>query len=257
MLLAELRKAVTLPAVWAGGAVALLGSLAITWINAGYVRSAVAAGTPERVAGTSPIETAFAAAPLGTVGAVVIGVVLVSSEYTAHTAELGGGRQITATLTAVPRRAALLAAKATAAVLLTVVVAALTLPASVALARAVIGEAGTETVEVGDAVVRCLSMALYWTLMGLLALSITVLTRSGALPLLVLVVNSSLVSVPYLLTRVTPLANWLPDMAGRALFGGFEPEEGWLDPVPGALVMAAWAVAGLVVAAVVMRRRDA
>ncbi|RGC65251.1 ABC-2 family transporter protein [Micromonospora sp. MW-13] len=254
---AELRKATTLPAVWAGIAVALFGSAAITLINAFSTRAALDAGHPEARAFTSPFETAFAAMPLGTVGAVVIGVVIFSSEYTAHSVEVGGGRQITATLAAIPHRHTVLAAKATVTILLVVILAAITMPVTVGIARLVIGSAGAETVPLDDAVERCLGGAVYWALTGLIALAITVLTRSGIIPLIVLIVSNSLVSVSLLLTNLTPLAHWLPDMAGRRLFGGLHTVEGGLDALPGALVMTGWAILLLTIAAVVLRRRDA
>lgn len=256
-LLAELHKCLTLPAVWAGAAVAMLGSIALTVLNATTSRSALASGHPEMLADSSPFETAFAAMPLGTVGAVVIGVVVMGSEYTANSPDAGGGRQIGTTLTAAPRRIGLLLAKAGAVVVLVVGIAAVTLPTTVLIARLLMGDLAVEHVAVDAAVTRCLGGTLYWTLTGLIALAITTLTRSGVIPLIVLVMNSSLVSFSLLLTNVTPLAHWLPDMAGRRLFDGPYTLEGGLDAGPGALVMAGWTVALLAVAALVLRRRDA
>lgn len=254
---AELHKTVTLPAVWAGAGVALLGSTVITLLNAFGVRAALEAGQLSRVAFTSPFEAAFAAMPIGVVGAVVVGVVAMSSEYTANSTDVGGGRQISATLTATPRRARVLVTKAIAVALSVGAVTAVTMPVTIGVARAVIGDAGAETVTLGEAVTRCLGGTLYSTLMGLIAFAITVLTRSGIVPLIVLIVNSSLVSVSLLLTRLTPLAHWLPDLAGRRLFGGVSTVEGGLDAVAGGLVMSAWTLALLLVAGFVFARRDA
>ncbi|GAA3224993.1 hypothetical protein GCM10010488_27650 [Oerskovia jenensis] len=257
MFAAELHKAVTLPAVWVGAAVAVLGTAALTLLNSVGVRDALVAGRPEDAGYGSAFDTAFASMPIGTVGAVVIGVVAMSSEFTANSPDAGGGRQIGTTLVAVPRRVGALLAKAAVVVLLVLATAAVAIPASVALAETIIGEAATSTVAVDEAVGRCLGAALYWTLTALLALSVTVFTRSGVVPLLVLVVNSSLVSVSLLLTNLTPLAHWLPDMAGRRLFGDVDTVTGGLAAVPGALVMTGWAVALLVVATAVFSRRDA
>jgi hypothetical protein len=254
---AELRKAATLPAAWAGAAVILLGSLALTLLNASATRAAIDAGEPELRADTSPFETAFAAMPLGTVGAVVIGVVVIGSEYTAAAADVGGGRQIAATLVAMPHRTRLLLAKALVVVLAVSAAAALTLPLTTWVAATVIGDGAVETVTTQDAVRRCLGGALYWLLTALIAFAITALARSGVIPLLVLIVNSSLVSFSLLLTNITPLAHWLPDMAGRRLFDGPYTVEGGLDAGPGAVVMAGWTVALLAIAAIVFRRRDA
>ncbi|MFD2795936.1 ABC transporter permease [Promicromonospora vindobonensis] len=254
---AELRKAATLPASWVAVAVTLLGSAGVTALNAFAARSALGSGAQQDGEFFSAFGTAYAAVPLGTVGAVVLGVVVMSSEYTANSTDAGSGRQITTTLAAVPRRPRLLAAKALTVVLLVMATAAVTIPTGVGVACLIIGEGAPETVTLGDALVRSLGATLYWTLTGLIALAVTVLARSGIIPLVVLITNSSLVSFSLLLTNVTPLAHWLPDMAGRRLFGGLSTVEGGLDAAPGALVMAAWTVGLLAVAGVVLSRRDA
>lgn len=256
-LLAELLKTATLRATWASVAVTVLGSAGIAVLNAVSTRSALEAGEPHTRAFLSPFETAYAGMPFGVAGAIVLGVVTISSEYTANSADAGGGRQITATLAAVPHRVGLLAVKAFTVVLLVTATAAVTVLVCAGVARVVIGDAAAETVTLGEALTRSLGAALFWTLMGLMALAVTTLTRSGVLPLLVFVANSSLVSFSLLLTKLTPLAHWLPDMAGRRLFGGLSMVEGGPDAVPGALVMGAWAAGLLAVAAVVLARRDA
>lgn len=257
-IVTELRKTATLPGAWAGMAVAVLGSVALTILNAVTVRGAVTSGQPERVADTSPFETAFAMMPLGTVGAVVIGVVTMSSEYTAASTDTSGGRQITTTLTAIPGRLRLLTAKALSVIALVTAIAIVAVPLSVLVARVIIGDAGTETVSIDHAVRRWAGGALYWTLTGLIAFAITVLARSGIIPLIILIANSSVVSFSLLLTNLTPAAHWLPDMAGRNLFGF--PEDsvvpGGLEPIPGSIVMACWTIALLIVAGIVFRRRD-
>ncbi|WP_298130030.1 hypothetical protein [Micropruina sp.] len=254
---AELSKCLTLPGGRAGIAVAMLGSIALTVLNAMTARRALASGQPELIASASPFETAFAAMPLGTVGAVVLGVIAIGSEYTPNSPDAGGGRQIGTTLTALPQRIGLLSAKAVAVVLLVVGIAAVTLPVSIGVARLIVGEFAVESVSVAEAVVRCLGGTLYWTLTGLMALAITTLTRSATVPLIVLIMNNSLVSFSLLLTNLTSLAHWLPDLAGRRLFTGIDTVDGGLDAVPGAWVMAAWTVALLLVAGAVLRRRDA
>ncbi|MGW6275864.1 hypothetical protein [Kribbella sp. NPDC055071] len=91
---------------------------------------------------------------------------------------------------------------------------------------------------------------------GLIGLAVTVMIRNGLVPLIVMIVNSSVVSVSLLLSKLTPLALWLPDMAGRRLFG---PSQigGGLGAVPGGFVMAGWALAFCAAAAVVFAPRDA
>ncbi|MFC9692321.1 hypothetical protein ACFTSF_27490 [Kribbella sp. NPDC056951] len=239
-LRAELRKASTLPAVRAGLAVTLFGSIAITALNAGHATG-------------SAFDTAFASMPLGTVGAVVIGVVAFSSEYTANNADAGGGRQIITTLTVTPRRVQVLATKIVAIVLLIVASAVVTLPVTTGVAHLLVDTTAPATNIVG----RSAGGTLYWVLSGLLGFAITIILRNGVIPLIVLIVNSSLASVSLLLSKLTPLAHYLPDMAGRRLFGGVRTVEGGLDAVPGGLVMTAWAVLFCIAAGFVFIRRDA
>lgn len=258
MVAAELRKTAILPASLAAVAVAALGSLAITLLNAFGVRDAIDSGQLDTVGYTSPVEVAFAAVPLGTVGAVILGVVAMSSEYTANSPDAGGGRQVTTTLTATPQRLTLLTAKACSVTLLVLAIAAVTIPACLAAAHLIIGETATSD-DVGDTIGRSAGAALYWALTALIALAITTLTRSGIIPLIILIANSSLVSVSLLLTNLTPLAYYLPDVAGTPLFaretwGNFEDA---LDPLTGGLVMTAWALGLLTIAATSFTRRDA
>lgn len=254
---AELRKTATLPAALAAVAVAGPVTLAITLLNAFAVRDAVQSGQPWVVGYTSPVEVAFSAAPLGTVGAVILGVVAISSEYTATSSDAGGGRPITATLTGTPQRLAVLTAKAAAVVVLVAALAAVTLPTSLWLAYLVVGGAPAPD-GLDELVARSAGAALYWVLMGLIAMAVTVLTRSGILPLVVLITNSSLVSVSLLLIPLTPLARYLPDLAGIRLFAGdWIAVDDPLDPVTGGLVMAGWAGGLLAVSAIVFHRRDA
>jgi ABC-2 type transport system permease protein len=255
---AELRKTATLPATLVAVAVGALGMAGITLLNAFSVRDALRGGRPGLVAYTSPAEAVFSAVPLGTVGAVILGVVAISSEYTTNSVDAGGGRQITATLTATPRRLAVIATKAITTVLLVAATAAVTIPGCLALAHLVIGTAATASENLGDMVARSLGAGLYWTLTALIALGLTALTRSGIIPLLVLIANSSLVSISLLLTKLTPLARYLPDLAGIRLFARDNiAVRSPLDPLTGGLVMAAWAVGLLAISATVFIRRDA
>src|SRR5699024_3755652 len=98
VLRAEVAKAATLPATSVAVAVTVLGCLGPTVLNALYSRDLMESGAALVPADTSPVEAAYAACPLGTVGAIVLGVVAISSEYTSNSTDAGGGRQISATL---------------------------------------------------------------------------------------------------------------------------------------------------------------
>jgi hypothetical protein len=217
---AELSKAIALPAVWAGLALTVLGCTALEVLTAGRGEAT----------GTESL-------PLGTVGAVVIGVVAISSEYTTNSADAGGGRQITTTLTTIPSRARVLLAKANTITLLIVLSAVLTMPISIGIAR----PSGSAS----EVLTSCLGATLYWVFSGLLGFAVAVILRNGVVPLILL------------LTKITPLAHWLPDLAGRRLFGGVRTVDGGLDAVPGGFVMAGWAVLLCLLAGFVFARRDA
>lgn len=197
------------------------------------------------------------AVPAGTVGAVVLGVVSVSSEYGATGAAAGTGRQITATLLAVPRRGRVVASKALAVAALVVGTALVAVPACLLLAEATTGAPPAPT-SVPDMLGQVAGTAVHWTLMAALAQAITLLSRSGIVPLVVLVANSSVLSVSFLLSRATDAARFLPDLAGARLFGpGPLAVPDPLDALPGGLVMAAWALGLLLIAARVFARRPA
>lgn len=256
-VVAELRKAITLPATWIAAAVAVLGCSALTLLNALAGRGAIASGSPEQFVFSTAFDTAYAATPLGTVAAVVIGVVTMSSEYTPTAVEAGGARQVSTTLLALPHRVGLLLAKAAAVTVLILAVAAVTIPLGAGLAHLVLAGTLTETTPVGEMLARSGGAAAYWSLMGLMALSVTVFSRSGLIPLVVFILNGSVVSLALLLTHLTPLAFWLPDLAGSRLFGGVTVVDGAPALVPGALAMAAWALALLGAATLAFTRRDA
>lgn len=231
---AEWRKALALPATLIALAVAVAGPLAL------------AALTASQDATDSAAEAALAASPLLTIGAIVIGVVTAGSEYSA-------GRPVAVTFAVMPRRAVVLVAKAVVVTGLVLAASAVAMPGAFLVARAAGGGPG-ET-EPG----RWLGVAVYAVLIALIALGITTLTRSTVVPLIVLVANGTVVSLAFLLYQVTPLALYLPDLAGMRMLAGDEQIaiDDALAPLPGGLVMAAWTVALLAVAAAVQHRRDA
>ncbi|PZG47355.1 ABC transporter permease [Spongiactinospora gelatinilytica] len=241
-LAAELAKLASLPAAWVAAATGVL------------VPSAVAAMTARGGPVPGGEDIGYQELAFGVLGAIVLGVVAISSEYVTESAESGGGRQITTSLTAVPSRTRFLLAKmgavAIGGALLAVVAAAATMG---------VVQAGAQTPPLGAGdVPRLAGVVCYWALTALLAFGVTVLTRHGVVPLALFIVNTSVVSVTYLLTKITLLANYLPDMAGVRMFIRRLPDNDVeIAPLTAGLVMAAWVAALLVVATVVFTRRDA
>jgi hypothetical protein len=104
---------------------------------------------------------------------------------------------------------------------------------------------------------RVPGVVVYWVLTALLAFGITLLTRNGIVPLVVLILNTSVVTVTFLLTKITTLAVYFPDMAGLRMFIIEMDLPVHLSPVAGGAVMAAWVAVLLAVGVAVFRRRDA
>jgi len=99
---------------------------------------------------------------------------------------------------------------------------------------------------------RLIGAVCYWVLTALLAMGITLITRSGIIPLAILIINSSLVSFSFILSKVTPLAYYLPDRAGADMF----MLDRYSPPLTGGLVMLAWVVVIFGAAAILFLRRD-
>ncbi|MMZ67668.1 hypothetical protein D1872_302760 [compost metagenome] len=69
-----------------------------------------------------------------------------------------------------------------------------------------------------------------------------------------LIINTSVVSFSFLLSKVTKLALYLPDRAGLEMF--MFMSDRFLTPFTGGLVMLAWVIVLFIVAAIVFLRRD-
>jgi hypothetical protein len=244
---AEVRKLLGLPTAWAGLVLGSLLAPLVVLLNAPYTRRAVADGT---IADTS--DLGLQDLGIGLIGPMVLGVVIISSEYTNTGHDAPRARQLTATLTSMPGRLHLLAAKAAALVLVAAAQAALVATATLTLTQVLHGS----YVPV-PAAGRIAAAVLYWTLIALLSFAITLITRNGIVPLTFLIVNSTVVSVSYLLTKVTDLAAYLPDIVGPQMFLQTSDFDVRIAPVTAGLVMTAWIAALLAVGGYLFHRRDA
>lgn len=234
---AEIAKLAGLPSCWLGATLAAFGGPSL-----GFALR----GTPS-VSGNRGFDELM----IGLVGVVVLAVAAAGSEYSADSALMSGhatgSRQMVTSLLAVPRRGRVLAAKAVAVTVTTLGLAVVAVPLTMLVTRGGLDR---------DLAGRYVGVSLYWVLMALLALAIAALARGVVVPMVALLANMTLVSVTFLLTRLTTLAYYLPDMAGAHLFarnGLFEQ----FSPVTGGLVMAAWTAVLLVAAGVTFDRRDA
>ncbi len=241
---AELRKLFGLPTAWVGLVLGLIAAPALVFVNAPGVRRAIESG--------EIADLGYENLGIGLLGALILGVVTVSSEYTSTGDDSPGAHQMTATLLAMPRRTRLLVAKGMALALVVAVQGALTASAAVLLTEVVLPEYAPPF-----APDRIAAAALYWTLLALLAYAVTLIFRNGVITLTVFIVNSTVVSVSYLLTKLTPWAAYLPDIVGAHMFLRGDATGVRIAPLTAGLVMTAWVAALLAVAGYLFHRRPA
>lgn len=246
LIRAELRKLLGLPTAVVGLVLGVLIAPLLVLVNAPATRASLADGTLG-----DPTDLGFRNLGIGLLGALILGVVSVSSEFTATADDVPGDRQLRATLTAVPRRVRLLIAKGSALVLVVAAQGVITATATLALTEVVHGD----TVPAPSAA-RVAGAILYWVLTALLAFAITLIARNGVITLTVLILNSSVVSVSYLLYKLTPLAAYLPDIVGPHMFIRGMDLAVRIPPVTAGLVMTVWVAAFLALAAWLFQRRD-
>ncbi|GID30825.1 hypothetical protein C8E87_6853 [Paractinoplanes brasiliensis] len=247
MIGAELRKLLGLPTAWVGLVLGLIAAPALVFVNAPALRRQADAG---RLLDTA--DLGYHNLGIGLLGALILGVVTVSSEYTSTGDDAPGARQMTSTLLAMPSRHRLLAAKGVALTLVVAAQGTLTAAATVWLTGLVMPGLAPpfSPVRVGAAV-------LYWVLLALLAYAITLIFRNGIITLTLFIANSAVVSVSYLLTKLTPLAAYLPDIVGAHMFLRSHPDAVTIPPLTAGLVMTTWVAALLAVALFVFHRRAA
>jgi ABC-2 type transport system permease protein len=228
-LTAELAKLRTLRAVVA----TLLGTVAA----AALLAAALAAANDGRGDG---IAITLETIPILQIGIILVGVLAASCEY--------AGGQIHTTLIAVPNRVRAFAAKALAYLVVATVTSAAAVAVALVTARAALSS--ELAAPPGWAVVGA---AGYLVMIGLLALTLTVLLRSLVAPLAGILTVVLIVSP--VLRGITEHARWLPDQAGRLLY--LPDTDPVLEPGTAALVLLAWTAALTAAALVAFTMRDA
>ncbi|MPV35637.1 ABC transporter permease family protein [Georgenia subflava] len=240
----RMRSTVTSLAVAAFLLVAIAAALAIGVVVQG-------AEGLDAAPGANPATAAFNGVSTAAWAVAVLGVIAVTGEFASHS--------VATTFSAVPNRGLVVAAKA---LVLGAVTLAVMLPAMVitfVTAQLILARAGV-TMSLLDAGVlqAVVGAAVYLTVVALLGAAVGWLIRStvGAYMFLlgVLMILPALVG---LLPGDVPgtVMPYLPDAAGVAVMQ-LEPVPGLLSPWAGFLVLAAYVVGALLLATVVVRRRD-
>lgn len=246
-LRAEFLKAVSLPAVWVAGVIAVFCPMLFTAITVMQIHRNRASGRTG--AFVSTVDLGFSEFLFTMITAIVVGVVIASSEYTPSNTRPGAGRQVTTTLIACPHRLKAFVTKTFVLAGLSVVLASL----SIGLAMTV---ASTIDPQWGETPRRFVGAVFYWTMVALMSYSVAFIMRTTLVPIAVLGLNQSFISISFLLLKVTSLAKYLPDLAGVSLVSreaAFKPLQAEL----GAIVMSSWTIILLAIACLCFVQRDA
>ncbi len=243
-LRAEWVKATTLRSTWV---CLLVFVVSVAGIGTAVVASVghLEAGQP----GYDPGTIAFYGLNFGHVAVVVLAVLLTAGEY--------GHRTIHASLAAVPRRGALLLAKVLVTGVLVLGTAAVTAVTTLVTTQALLGPAAVDLATPG--VFRStLAAALYPTLLAVLCAGVAVVLRDQALAIGLLVPFFLLLSPLLELVPVLQRAAvFLPDRAGAVAVRLHSRPVDVFGPLVGLAVLTLWAVAAVLAAWWVLRRRDA
>jgi ABC-type transport system involved in multi-copper enzyme maturation permease subunit len=233
---------VVLAVVLSGG----LGMLISRGLGLSYL-----AGTPAEQAAFDPTMSSLSASfALAQLAIGVLGVVCVSSEYSTG--------MIRTSLTAVPRRGRILAAKAGVIGLTALAAGLAAVLAGFFSGQPVLRSTGAPAASIGDPhVLRALGGGALWmAAVGLLGVALGILVRATAGAFAILVAVNLVIP---LLADMLPswFAKWWPPLAGREIFGTVPNPEDVLSPWAGLGLMYAAVAATFAVALVVFRTRDA
>ena len=252
---AEALKLCTLPGVRLATLLALAVPMLLTWLESSQIRSAVETGDLGGMIDASTTNTRFGSLTVGQVGFVVLGVLSVSSEYVRNTQAVGRCRQLTTSMVAMPGGARRMIAKLAVLLGFATVLAVAATAGTLAVARWALGDVEATW---GDPWPRAAAAVLFLVVMTVIAAALAELVRGGTLPLTLLVANAAAVSFTLLLSKVTSLAKYAPDIALTYTFmTDNNVVQDPLSPGAGALVGVTWGVAAIILAVLLHARREA
>ncbi|SDK15226.1 ABC transporter permease [Streptomyces indicus] len=233
-----------------GTLVAGVGLAALNGASAGGEHATLA---PADQAVFDPLGTALKGYMLAQVTLALLGGLVITAEY--------GSRTIVPTLTAVPHRSRVLAAKGAVLAVAAYAVGVATMLAGFAAGQSALAGAGAPHVQLSDpeSLRAVFGGALYLTLAALLGLAVGTLVRSTTAT--VTTMFATLLIVPAFGPALPgPLADWAavywPPTAGGQIVTGYR-DPALLDPWPGLGVLALCVAVLLTAAFLTFRRRDA
>ena len=221
----------------------------VAMVGISAIVAAVHTGTSGR--GFDALSGAFTGVLLAQLAIGVLGVLTITSEYSTG--------MIRSTFIAAPQRRAVIAAKAGVVGLVTFVVSTIASFASFFVSVAILSSHGTHLSLGSPGALRSvIGVGLFLGILAVLAVALGTIIRSSAGGIAALV---GLLLVLPTLSQAIPTSirgsveKFLPANAGQAVF--LHTDTGSLSPWIGLLVFAAYAIAGLGIALVMVRRRDA
>lgn len=238
---------------WTYAIVVVLG-LGMTCLVAFFIPDTMAAQVPASRHSAFVVSTASFGVSFGQLAVAVLGVLAITGEYSTG--------MIRSSFAAVPRRLPVLAAKAIVLFVASFVVGVVTTAAAWAIAAPVLAGKGFEA-DFGSAstIWAILGAGAYLGLVSVFSLGLGTILRAGAggiaAALGVLFLLPIIVNLVHSLTNIEWIgkaSNYLISAAGGAMAGsdnaGFEP---WAN----VLIVLAWTLVSIVLAAIILKRRDA
>ncbi len=231
---------------------AFLLTIAFPVIFSFVTRSHWGSMSPSEQASRHPLDIALAGVNVAQLAIAVLGVLLISAEYSTGS--------IRSTFTAVPRRLPVLWAKVLDYAVVTFVLMVPAVLVSFFASQAIVHSIPQLTISFTQAGVArsVLGGALYVVLVGIFALAIGAIVRNTAGGIATFAAIF-FVLPPLMFTLPTSwnnaISQYLPSEAGRQVFALHHAAH-TLTPLTGGLVLAAYCAAALVIAAVLLVRRD-
>lgn len=251
---AEIVKMRTLPSVWLSSILALVIPTCLATINAYKLNRALESGETTQFLNTSTSDIGFGHMIYGSIGAVIIGVVVISSEYTKNSQNVARARQLSTTMVVMPDRAKAVTAKLCALCTWVLSVGTCTTALTLMASRYVLGSYAEDISY--DYLRRFSGIVVYWTMMAVISAAFTVIVKNGVLPLVVLITNCTVISFSRLLALITDLARFLPDTAALSTFLTDSPLSSPLSSNAAFLVCLGWTVLAYITTLILWIRED-
>jgi ABC-2 type transport system permease protein len=246
----EWIKLVSLRSSWITFGAAVVAIVALGALVSYVTNTHWAHMNPSERARFDPVGRSLGGVGLAQLAIGVLGVLVVTGEYATG--------MIRASLMAVPRRLPVLGAKLVVFSACTFVLGLVSAFVAFLLGQQLLGTHGT-TLGAPHVLRTVIGVALYLTVVGALAVGLGFILRSTAGGIATLV---GLLLVLPGLARLLPdtwqphVVPYLPSSAGASVWA-VQPETGMLSAWAGFAVFCAWALAALVLGAIVLERRDA